>query len=78
MSSSPLIGIDLGTTYSCIAVFRKGKVEVIPDQDGYKKMPSMVAFDGAMRLVGFSAFNQKMENVENTVHGKDFNLLLNL
>ena len=67
LRSSPIIGIDLGTTYSCVAVFRRGKVEVIPDPDGHMKIPSVVAFVGSKRLVGYDALEG---NQENTVHGK--------
>ena len=63
-----VIGIDLGTTYSCVAVWRNGHADVIPDMDGHRTNPSIVGFceDGS-RLVGHPAAEQAESNALNTV-----------
>lgn len=61
------VGIDLGTTFSCIGVWRNGKVEIVPDENGSYIMPSMVGFKGEERLVGMGAFNKAAANAKNTV-----------
>jgi len=63
----PVIGIDLGTTYSCVAIFKKGKVEIIANDQGNRIMPSWVAFTDTERLIGEAAKNQGAINPENTV-----------
>jgi L1 cell adhesion molecule like protein len=62
------IGIDLGTTYSAVAVFRNDRVEVIPNEQGNRTTPSYVAFTDTERLVGDAAKNQATSNPVNTVY----------
>jgi heat shock 70kDa protein 1/2/6/8 len=61
------VGIDLGTTYSCIAVFMNNQVDVIVNDQGNRTMPSYVAFTENERLVGDAAKNQCANNPANTV-----------
>ncbi|XP_061342666.1 heat shock 70 kDa protein-like isoform X2 [Gastrolobium bilobum] len=61
------IGIDLGTTYSCIAVWQRNRVEVIPNDQGNRTTPSYVAFTDSERLLGDAARNQVAINPHNTV-----------
>jgi heat shock protein 5 len=64
----PIIGIDLGTTYSCVGIFKNGQVEVIPNELGNRITPSVVAFTDEERLIGEAAKNQVTVNPTRTVY----------
>lgn len=67
MSDTPAVGIDLGTTYSCVGVWQNERVEIIANDQGNHVTPSYVAFTDTERLIGDAAKNQVAMNPENTL-----------
>jgi heat shock 70kDa protein 1/2/6/8 len=64
---APAVGIDLGTTYSCVGIFRDDRIEIIANDQGNRTTPSFVAFTDTERLIGDAAKNQVAMNPTNTV-----------
>ncbi len=65
--NEPIIGIDLGTTYSCVGIFKEREVIIIPNEFGHRITPSIVAFTDEEKLVGESALYQAHENPKRTI-----------
>lgn len=72
---TPAIGIDLGTTYSCVGFWQHGQVEIIPNDNGNRTTPSCVAFTNVERLIGEGAKNQVAMNPACTIFGMCFSNL---
>ena len=68
MDEIPPIGIDLGTTFSCVGVMQNGKIDIIPNEMGERITPSMVSFTKEGLLIGEGAKYQIIKNPENTIY----------
>ncbi|GJT17999.1 putative heat shock protein 70 family protein, partial [Tanacetum coccineum] len=75
-AQAPTIGIDLGTTYSCVAVWKHNRIQIIPNDQGNRITPSCVAFNDKERLIGEGANNQIARNPANTVFVPDAKRLI--
>lgn len=64
---APAVGIDLGTTYSCVGIFREDRCDIIANDQGNRTTPSFVGFTDTERLIGDAAKNQVAMNPQNTV-----------
>lgn len=74
MSKAPPIGIDLGNSYIRVAVFRDGKLEIIPNEKGQKETPTYISFTSTEEPIGEDALNQINNNLKNTFY--DFRKLI--
>lgn len=77
-SEGPAIGIDLGTTYSCVGVWQHDRVEIIANDQGNRTTPSYVTFTDTERLIGDTAKNQVAMNPTYTVFGEFFCISIRL
>lgn len=68
MIDGPVIGIDLGTTYSAVGIYKNGRTEMIPNELGNRITPSVVGFTDEERLVGEAAKNQMTTNPKQTIN----------
>ena len=69
-SSTITIGIDLGTTFSCVGIFHNDHVEIIPNEDGHRTIPSYVSFtDTGDILIGHSAKRRAIQYPKQTIYG---------
>jgi molecular chaperone DnaK (HSP70) len=64
---APAIGIDLGTTYSCVGVYVDGEVVIIKNEFGETTTPSVVSYTENERKVGYAAKNEQTTNPQNTI-----------
>ena len=67
-TKGPAIGIDLGTTYSCVGIFQHDRIEIIANDQGNRTMPSVVAFNDKERLIGEAAKTQIASNPKNSIY----------
>src|SRR5271170_4856184 len=68
ISQDIIVGIDLGTTNSCVGIWRNNRLEIIPDDRNNYIIPSIVAFTNKSKFIGYEAKNQKDLNPENVFY----------
>lgn len=72
------VGIDLGTTNSCVAIYKNGHVEIIPNEEDSYVIPSWVSFTDNGILTGHEAKNEAHRYIRNTIYGKIYFIHYNL
>ena len=81
MEEKSILGIDLGTSFSRLSIWRNGKVEIIPNENKENKFPSIISFLKNKRLIGTKAEKEISKNFSNTIYnikriiGKNYNSL---
>lgn len=69
MNYIPTIGIDLGTTFSCVGAYQRGCIEIFANDRGNRTTPSVVSFNQGQCLIGEAAQQKSISNVTNTIYG---------
>lgn len=75
MASGYAVGIDLGTTNSCVAIYRNDRVEIIENEEGDRVTPSWVTFTKDIVLTGPESVDESHRYIKTTVYGKRYSVL---